>query len=331
VRLRIAAIDTWFADDPEALTRGWIKGNVVTRGLVQRGFEPELVFPADPAAEPDLVFSGPIGKPHDVSAFESAIKILWAFENLANEHDSLETRSVACDCESFSLAAYQDHERYFDFAFTFGPVTERNFQITAAAFSHTPSTLSRTVPEEEARALLAAKTDFACFLYSQGCEGNDGVRMRNEFFRNLSRHRHVTSGGAVMNNVGGLVPLDQTAAFVARHKFVIAMENSSTPGYVTEKIFNGFLNGTVPIYAGAADIEQFFDARSFIRYRGPQDFERVLETLERLDHDDDAYVEMLAAPKIAADPPPELRPETLERRIDEIATRLMEKRTSRPA
>lgn len=71
--------------------------------------------------------------------------------------------------------------------------------------------------------MLDAKTDFVCFLYSQGCEGNEGVRVRNDLFQRLASLRRVSSGGAVMNNVGGPVARDETAAFVARHKFTIAM------------------------------------------------------------------------------------------------------------
>lgn len=49
------------------------------------------------------------------------------------------------------------------------------------------------------------------------------------------------------------------------YKFVIAFENSQAPGYVTEKLVNAFLAGSVPIYFGnSTTVVQLFNPKSFI-------------------------------------------------------------------
>ncbi|RLN93811.1 hypothetical protein BBJ28_00001242 [Nothophytophthora sp. Chile5] len=49
------------------------------------------------------------------------------------------------------------------------------------------------------------------------------------------------------------------------YKFVIAFENSRAPGYVTEKLVNAFLAGSVPIYFGnSTTVSQLFNPESFI-------------------------------------------------------------------
>lgn len=52
-----------------------------------------------------------------------------------------------------------------------------------------------------------------------------------------------------------------------KYKFVFAYENSIFPGYVTEKIFDVFFAGAVPIYLGAPDIEFFVPKECFIDRR----------------------------------------------------------------
>lgn len=41
-----------------------------------------------------------------------------------------------------------------------------------------------------------------------------------------------------------------------RYRFTIAYENLAFPGYVTEKLIDGLVSGTVPVYWGAPDIAQ---------------------------------------------------------------------------
>ena len=52
----------------------------------------------------------------------------------------------------------------------------------------------------------------------------------------------------------------------SQYKFIICFENSKTPGYITEKIFNVFLSKSIPIYDGAPDIGDFISNRSYITY-----------------------------------------------------------------
>lgn len=48
------------------------------------------------------------------------------------------------------------------------------------------------------------------------------------------------------------------------YKYSIAIENSCTPHYFTEKIIDCYLSYTMPIYCGASNIEEYFPKKSFI-------------------------------------------------------------------
>ncbi|MFV0251249.1 MAG: glycosyltransferase family 10 [Rickettsia aeschlimannii] len=94
------------------------------------------------------------------------------------------------------------------------------------------------------------KTYFACFLVSNGIEDpeNDGCIARNRFFHKLSLYKKVVSVGKYLNTESTIIPKEKTRAWLSKCKFVIAFENKTYEGYVTEKPFQAYLAGAVPKY-----------------------------------------------------------------------------------
>jgi hypothetical protein len=62
----------------------------------------------------------------------------------------------------------------------------------------------------------------------------------------------------------GFNPIKDKYDALAPYKYSIAIENSSIPGYFTEKIADCYLCHTMPIYAGCPDIEKYFDPQSML-------------------------------------------------------------------
>ena len=64
-------------------------------------------------------------------------------------------------------------------------------------------------------------------------------------------------------------PAGSKAEALNASKFCLCYENTSFPGYITEKIFDCFFAGTIPVYLGAPDVTEhipsdtFVDARTF--------------------------------------------------------------------
>lgn len=132
--------------------------------------------------------------------------------------------------------------------------------------------------------------DFCSFVVSNW----RGDSFRTQFFHELSKYKKVNSGGYHLNNVGG--PVKDKLAFVAKHKFNIAFENSEYPGYTTEKIMDPLSVWSVPIYWGDPLVDKDFHPQSFIRLKTKDDIERAIEEIIRLDSDDGAYLEKCKAP-----------------------------------
>lgn len=51
------------------------------------------------------------------------------------------------------------------------------------------------------------------------------------------------------------------------YKFALCFENCAFPGYITEKIFDAFFAGCVPVYLGAPDITGYVPQECFIDFR----------------------------------------------------------------
>lgn len=73
---------------------------------------------------------------------------------------------------------------------------------------------------------------------------------------------------------------------LAKYNFSICFENSIFPGYVSEKIFDCFVAGTVPLYWGAPDVQKYIPKDCFIDMRDFKDYAELRKFLKSLKHQD---------------------------------------------
>jgi hypothetical protein len=141
--------------------------------------------------------------------------------------------------------------------------------------------------------ILAGKTRFCAFIVSSHNPRKN--RNRLKYFERLSRYKRVDAGGRFMNNLGGPVPGGSAGkiAFLRDYKFNIAFENSSLPGYTTEKIYEPMVARCLPIYWGDPLIAQHFNPRSFLNYADFPSEEALIEKIIELDQDEAKYLEYL--------------------------------------
>ncbi len=144
---------------------------------------------------------------------------------------------------------------------------------------------------------LQNKSRFCTFVVSNG----KADEIRTQFFDFLSQYSRVDSGGRYKNNIGN--PVVDKYAFLKEGKFNIAFENSSTNGYITEKLIQAFAAHTIPIYWGDERISLPLDKmggginpKSFINMHKYESYKEVLETIYFLDTHDEAYLSMLSEP-----------------------------------
>src|SRR5271156_1131279 len=73
---------------------------------------------------------------------------------------------------------------------------------------------------------------------------------------------------------------------LAPYRYSIAIENSNSPDYWTEKIADCFLSWTIPLYDGCTNIERYFPAGSLIRIDADDQVATLARINELLRHDE---------------------------------------------
>lgn len=178
--------------------------------------------------------------------------------------------------------------RLCDFAFSFDYSEDiKNYRLPLYALW---GDLTQLVDRQiDARATLNSKKKFCCFIVSNG-----GCEVRNNFFHELSKYKHVDSGGRFLNNIGG--PVENKSEFIKEYKFVISFENESYPGYTTEKVYEPLADHCIPIYWGNPLVGQDFNTKSFINCHDFSSFSDVIDKIKEVDNNDDLYMQYLKQP-----------------------------------
>jgi hypothetical protein len=71
---------------------------------------------------------------------------------------------------------------------------------------------------------------------------------------------------------------------MGKYKFALCYDNQVLNGWITEKIFDCFFAGTVPVYLGAPDIETYVPKECFVDVRHFANYEELRGYLKSLDH-----------------------------------------------
>lgn len=140
---------------------------------------------------------------------------------------------------------------------------------------------------------------FCNFIYSN----STADPTRDLFYHKLSKYKKISSPGRHLNNssmnVGDRFSNDwmySKTEFQKNSKFTIAFENSSTPGYTTEKIMHALLCQTIPIYWGNPNVEADFNPEAFINCHDYNNFDEILEKVIELDNDDSKFLNIVNKP-----------------------------------
>ena len=130
------------------------------------------------------------------------------------------------------------------------------------------------------------------------------VAHRDELVAELMQYVPVDSLGRCLNNAslddfvvgtwdkGGW---ESVLSVLPHYKFYLALENSCTRDYVTERVFHSLVCGSVPIYLGAENVREFMpDDDAIILASDFPSVRALADYLLHLDSDDEAYQRHLA-------------------------------------
>jgi hypothetical protein len=84
--------------------------------------------------------------------------------------------------------------------------------------------------------------------------------------------------------------------FIKDYKFVISFENSSYPGYTTEKLVEPMFSNSLPIYWGNPSVGKDFNTNSFINIHDFSSYEEAINYIITLDKDENAFIKVVNEP-----------------------------------
>lgn len=137
------------------------------------------------------------------------------------------------------------------------------------------------------------KDKFCTFVVS-----NPKTIERIDFFKQLDAVKHVDSAGKVLNNMPGnwQLPKGEKLNFLKQYRFNIAFENSSAPGYLTEKIFEPMFYETIPIYWGDPLVNKDFNPGSFINVMNYKNYDEAIKYVLEVERNEDLRLKILNQP-----------------------------------
>jgi alpha(1,3/1,4) fucosyltransferase len=178
--------------------------------------------------------------------------------------------------------------RFCDFAISFDYNTNaRHLRLPLYSVYFDNETLTKA---RDANQFLMQKSGFCSFVVSNATESEERI----QFFHQLSDYKHVASGGRYANNVGG--PVDNKREFIRKYLFNIAFENTSYPGYTTEKIAEPWVEGCIPIYWGDPEVTRDINPDCFINIHKFSSFDEAIEYIKEVDQSVELQKMYLAAP-----------------------------------
>ena len=127
---------------------------------------------------------------------------------------------------------------------------------------------------------------------------DDGLRKR--IIDIVERVDHVSCGGDSYHNDDSLVKEfnDVKADYISHFMFNICPENVSVKGYTTEKLFQSFSAGCIPVYYGSlGEPEVFVNKKAIVMYDG-NNADEVEQKIRLLRNDEKYYNEFIKQPRL---------------------------------
>ena len=272
--LRIAFLDMWADFVPQH--------NLFVSALRAHGGEFEI-----DQIDPNVIIFGPFGAENENPRFKNIPKIYYVGENMGPR----EREDVV-----LNIGFMRDVETNY--------IRLPNWMLELNWFSQNSKEVvnPEPLPLELLSPIVQKRDKFCAFVAS-----NPNCVERNTLFHLLSRYKSIDSGGSLFGTIdkipcgsGGSRGQVAKVEFYKQYKFVLACENSKSPGYVTEKILHAKLAGCIPIYWGDPHVALEFNPKAFINVAEFASEEALIRRIKELDEDDIAWTAM-ASEKILSD------------------------------
>lgn len=260
----------------------------------------------------------------DENAPDYTISYNYSFEHLHPKYDS---------CVKIYYAQENIRTDFIVFDYGLGNyITQEQDRFCRYVDFLSPYLINRDISKTREQNLSKYKNRkrFCAFIHKFG---GRGFEVRDHFFEKLCSYKKVDAPGKWKFNMQN-DPLYESFSkhyadsygkieFLTNYKFYLCFENSSYPGHITEKLFNTFEAGCIPIYwgdtslrcgLGLKQVNKFkeinqripdipehlidfkFNPKAYINAHNFATWDELIEEIKRIDNDKNAYEAMLNEP-----------------------------------
>ena len=138
------------------------------------------------------------------------------------------------------------------------------------------------LPKKEFAAMIASH---AGYCSTRKIDGSSSMVSRAFITQQIENISFVHCPGKLLHNDNSLLEKfkDDKKEYLKQFQFNICSENSSTPGYVTEKLFESFEAGAIPIYWGDENPEPLIlNPERILFWRNDNDNTEVIDRVKSL-------------------------------------------------
>ena len=242
------------------------------------------------SAAPDILLFGPFG--NTWQSFPSVAKVHFTGENTAPVDASNVLLNLGFNHMDLQKENYLRFPLWILEIDWFGADPEKIVNPKPIPIDR----CTKVFPQE-----IERKKKFCAFVVS-----NPSNPIRNAAFQWLNSYKQIDSAGTLFNNMGDILKAGpgggggelKKLEFLKDYKFALTYENSSSPGYVTEKILHAKAAGVVPIYWGDPKINRDFNTSGFINAQDIKSPAELIEVVKKFDEDEAAWKKMFMVPAL---------------------------------
>ena len=237
---------------------------------------------------PDIEYFGPVGSRYFLENSKAKIKIFYTGEcvsqNAINKTWSQYSDNCINDVDlslGFDRIDENKHQNYVRF-----PIwISYNFNGLLNNKNYTKDDIKKVI--DNINNAKSKKNKFASLVAS-----HDATNIRTQMYDKIIKIDNINCPGKLFHNDDTLKTdfKNDKIEYLKDFKFNICPENTISDGYITEKLFDAFKAGCIPIYNGDENIElDLVNKNALLFFKKDEDNTELIKEIEKLHKDDKLF------------------------------------------
>lgn len=230
----------------------------------------------------DLVFFSCFGKDHEKVDRTKTKKVYFTGEN---------TRPPLVDCDYSLTFDYESHDGK-NFRLPLWMLQIDWWETGGYSYTNPQFVVSKSLLTNPS---FSNRENFCCTVFNRD---HTGLRVRT--LQELSNYKSVHCFGEPWNN--WFYGEDKKLSVLSNFRFTLCYENSSYPGYYTEKPFHARVAGCIPIYWSDSSYETDFNPHGFLNLCNFTNISELSQRVIEIDNSESLRKSMVEQPIFSKTP-----------------------------